>query len=67
MTATLSQTDMKAMLDSLGLKNCKFIVVNPDRKNVFKKIFRHGEDADALKSILTPIAKDLLQKRMDIL
>ena len=64
MTATASQTDMKAIQDSLGLKKCKFIVANPDRKNIFyEKVFRHGEDADALKSILIPIANDLLEKK----
>ena len=64
MTATASQTDMKAIQESLGLKKCKFIVVNPDRKNIFyEKLFRHGEDADALKSILIRVAKDLLEKK----
>ena len=57
MTATASQTDMKTIQDSLGLKQCKFIVVNPE------KIFRCGEDADALKSILIPIAKELLKRK----
>ena len=64
MTATASQTDMKTIQDSLGLKQCKLIVVNPDRKNIFyEKVFISGEDADALKSILLPIAKELLEKK----
>ena len=57
MTATASQTDMKTIQDSPGLKQCKFIVVKSE------KIFRCGEDADALKSILIPIAKGLLEKK----
>ena len=57
MTATASQTDMKAIQDSLGLKKCKLIVANPDRKNIFY------DDADALKSILIPIANDLQEKK----
>jgi superfamily II DNA helicase RecQ len=63
MTATASQTDMEAIKDSLGLKKCVFVVANPDRKNIYyEKIFRQGQDADSVKSILMPIAKDLLEK-----
>ena len=32
MTATASHTDMQAIKDSLGLKKCRYIVANPDRK-----------------------------------
>jgi superfamily II DNA helicase RecQ len=49
MTATASRTDMQCIVDSLGLKNCKCIVANPDRKNIiYKKIFREGQDFDAI-------------------
>ena len=63
MTATASQNDMTAIQESLGLKNCKLIVANPDRKNIhYTKVFRSG-DADSIKSILIPIAKGLLQEK----
>ena len=64
MTATASRADMNGITDSLGLKNCKYIIGNPDRKNIFyEKVFRHGQDLDAIESILMPIAKDLLKKK----
>ncbi|XP_028417517.1 uncharacterized protein LOC114541921 [Dendronephthya gigantea] len=64
MTATANRMDMKAIQDSLGLKNCISIVANPDRKNIFySKIFRSGQDIDAVKSILEPIAIGLLQEK----
>jgi ATP-dependent DNA helicase RecQ len=66
MTATASRTDMQAILDSLGLKKCRYIVANPDRKNIFyKKVFRHGQDIDAIQSILIPIAKCLLEEKIE--
>ncbi|CAB3979760.1 Hypothetical predicted protein [Paramuricea clavata] len=64
MTATASRTDMNAIYELLGLKKCEYIVANPDRKNsYYKKVFRHGQDADAIQSILTPIAKSLLKEK----
>ena len=64
MTATASQADMNGIIDSLGLKSCKYIIGNPDRKNIFyEKIFRHGQDFDAIQSILMPIAKGLLEEK----
>ena len=66
MTTTASRTDMKCIQDSLGLKNCKYIVTNPDRKNIcYKKIFRSGQDVDAIQSILVPIASALHEKKVD--
>jgi hypothetical protein len=42
------------------------IVANPDRKNFFyQKIFRTGQDVDAIQSILVPIARTLLQEKID--
>jgi ATP-dependent DNA helicase RecQ len=64
MTATASWTDMSAIQESLGLKDCKFIVANPDRKNIsYSKVFRHGQDVDAIRSILIPIAEGLLKEK----
>ena len=37
MTATASQADMQAIKDSLGLKKCRYIVANPDRKISFTR------------------------------
>ena len=66
MTATASRIDMQFIVDSLGLKNCKTIVANPDRKNImYKKIFRKGCDVDAIQSILIPIARNLLPEKID--
>ncbi|XP_028403994.1 ATP-dependent DNA helicase Q-like SIM [Dendronephthya gigantea] len=66
MTATANRTDIECIKDSLGLKNCKHIVANPDRKNIFyQKIFRTGQDVDAIQSILAPIARALLHQKID--
>ena len=66
MTATASLADIKAIQDSLGLKNCTLVVANPDRKNiVYKKVFQHGQDVDAIQSILMPIARSLLQQKIE--
>ena len=44
MTATASHADMKFIQESLGLKNCKVAVGNPDRANIcYEKVFRQGE------------------------
>ena len=54
------------MHTGLGLKNCKHTVTNPDRKNIcYKKIFRNGQNVDAIQSILIPIAKALQQKKIE--
>ena len=51
--ATANRGDVKCIQDSLGFKSCKCIVTNPDRKNIFyKKIFRSGQNIDAIPSIL---------------
>ncbi|CAB3996160.1 Hypothetical predicted protein [Paramuricea clavata] len=34
MTATASRIDIQCIQDSLGLKKCKSIIGNPDRKNI---------------------------------
>ncbi len=31
----------------------------------YKKVFRHGQDIDAISSILEPIVRDLLRKKID--
>ena len=66
MTATASQTDLKCIQDLLGLKKCKCIIANPDRKNIFyKKLFRSGKDVDTITSILMPMARNLLQYKSE--
>jgi hypothetical protein len=65
MTATASRVDIQCIQDSLGLKKCKTVIGNPDRKNIYyKKVFRTGHDVDAIKSILMPIASSLLQQKI---
>lgn len=64
MTATASRADINSIIESLGVKDCKYIIGNPDRKNIFyEKMFRHGQDLDAIQSILIPIAKGLLEEK----
>ncbi|XP_028404072.1 ATP-dependent DNA helicase Q-like 1 [Dendronephthya gigantea] len=66
MTATASHADMKCIKESLGLKKCKIVMANPDRANIFyKKVLKHGNDADAVESILIPMAKDLLRMKIE--
>ncbi len=51
----------------IGVKKFKSIIANPDRKNIFlKKVFCHGQDGDAIPSILEPIARDPLWKKLTI-
>ena len=65
-TATANKMDMKCIHDSLGLKKCKFLVANPDRKNIFyRKVFYPKQDAESIQLILKPIAKDLLQHKIN--
>ena len=67
MTATASRTNMKCIQDSLGLKNCTYVVTNPDRKSIcYKKILRCGKDVDSIQSVI-PIAKALLKKKIEYL
>lgn len=66
MTATASHEDMKCIKESLGLKKCKVVMANPDRRNIFyKKVLKHGNETDAVESILIPIAKDLLRMKIE--
>ena len=66
MTATASRADIQCIQDSLGLKKCKHIIGNPNRKNIFyKKVFRSGKDMDSLQAILIPIARALLEQNID--
>ncbi|XP_028410621.1 putative ATP-dependent DNA helicase Q1 [Dendronephthya gigantea] len=66
MTATASQTDIKYIRDSLGLKKVKCIIGNPDRRNIFyQKIFQSGKDVDTIHLILMPIATALLKKKIE--
>lgn len=65
-TATASRADMKFIQESLGLKKCYLVVGNPDRRNIaYQKLFRRGQDVDAVQLILMPIAKGLLQQKTD--
>lgn len=66
MTATASRTDIQCIQDSLGLEMCKCIIGYPDRKNTFyQKIFCAGKDMDSPQAIIMPIAKALLQQKID--
>ena len=66
MTATASKTDLGCIQNSLGLKNCHHVIANPDRKNIFyKRFFRTGQDSDAVQSILMPIARGLLEDKIN--
>ena len=64
MTATANHKDMEYIKDSLGLKKCKYVIGNPDRKNIFyEKVFRCGRDIDSIEGILTPVAEGLLKEK----
>lgn len=66
MTATASRSDMKCIQESLGLKRCKVVVANPDRTNIYyEKVFRLGQDSDAIQSILMPVAEGLLHAKLE--
>lgn len=56
LTATASKRDMKAIKESINLKNPVEVIRNPNRPNIFyKKVFRKGEDVDFFEEILKPI------------
>ena len=66
MTATANQQDRKCIQESLGLKKCKYVIGNPDRKNIFyEKYFRQGQDIESIEGILNPIAMNLLKDKID--
>ena len=56
MTTTASRTDINAIQELLGLKNCKYIVANPGKIYIVKKCL----DMDKMQM---PIAKRLLDER----
>ncbi|CAB3980033.1 Hypothetical predicted protein [Paramuricea clavata] len=59
MTATANLQDQEYIKDSLGLKSCRNIAGNPDRKNIYyEKFFRCGQEIDSVEGILYPIGKD---------
>ena len=63
LTATASKRDLKAIKESLNLKNPVEVIGNPNRPNIFyKKLFRKGEDVDFFEEILKPIALGLKEK-----
>lgn len=65
MTATANQQDRKYIVESLGLKKCRNVIGNPDRKNIFyEKVFRLGQDLEAMEHILRPIALKLLNDKI---
>ena len=42
-----------------------FVVANIDRANImYSKLFWHGQDVDAIKAILVPVANGLLQLKI---
>ena len=66
MTATANLQDQEYIKDSLGLKSCRNIVGNPDRKNIYyEKCFRRGQEIDSVEGILYPIGRGLLKDRTD--
>ena len=66
MTATANQQDRNGIKESLGLKKCKYIIGNPDRKNIFyEKCFRHGQGVESIKGILNPIVINLLEDKIN--
>lgn len=66
MTATAGLSDVIKIEESLGMKNCKHIIGNPNRPNIYyDKVFRHGKDIDSIQAILKPIAEELLVTKTD--
>ena len=67
MTATANVQDRKYIIESLGLKKCKTVIGNPDRKNIFyKKLFRKGQDLEAIEGILKPVALKLTERHYPV-
>ena len=63
LTATASKRDLKAIKESLNLKNPVEVIGNPNRANIFyKKAFRKEDDVDFFEEILKPIALGLKEK-----
>lgn len=47
LTATASKKDVKAIKESLNLKNPLEVIGNPNRANIFyKKVVQKGDDVD---------------------
>lgn len=66
LTATASKADVRAIKQSLNLKNPLEVVGNPNRPNIFyKKVFRKGEEVDFFEDILKPMTCDLKEKKVN--
>lgn len=66
LTATASKADVRAIKQSLNLKNPLEVVGNPNWPNIFyKKVFRKGEEVDFFEDILKPMTCDLKEKKVN--
>jgi hypothetical protein len=62
MIATANSQDRKSIMQSLGVKKCKTVIGNPDRRNIYyQKRFQKGQDLHAIEGLLRPIAITLLK------
>lgn len=65
LTATASREDVKAIKESLNLKNPLEVIGDPNRPNIFyEKVFRKDEDVDFFEKLLMPMACELKQQRL---
>ena len=65
LTATASREDVKAIKESLNLKNPLEVIGDPNRPNIFyEKVFRKDEDVDSFEKLLMPMACELKQQRL---
>ncbi len=61
-----NKMDRKLIKESLGLKKCIELVVNPNNTNIFYEIsFREEHDVDSIGNICQPIVNNLLTMGID--
>lgn len=65
LTVTASMRDVSEIKASLNLKNPLEGAGNPNWPNIYKKVFRKGDDVDFFEELLNPIAIGLKEKKVD--
>ena len=66
MTATASLSDVNKIEESLGLKESKHVIGNPNRPNIcYEKVLMQRKDIESIQTILRPVAQGLMDLKVD--
>ena len=66
MTATASLSDVNKIEESLGPKESKHVIGNPNRPNIcYEKVLMQRKDIESIQTILRPVAQGLMDLKVD--